>query len=545
MTIHPAASMASAAGDVAVVGSAVVDVVVVGSGVAGLTCARDAAAYGLSVLVVTKASVGDGSTRWAQGGIAVVDTAAGDTVDAHLADTLAAGAGLCDPVAVRDILADGPAAVARLRARGAQFDAVSSGALLRTLEGGHRAARIIHAGGDATGLEVQRVLAAAPGLPVTLADHLAVDVALTADGTAAGVWVLDPDGGVHLVRSTAVVLATGGLGQLYAASTNPAVATADGVAMALRAGAVTADLEFVQFHPTALWAGPTTGRRDLVTEALRGAGATLVDAAGHSVTAGIHPLGDLAPRDVVALAVTRRLAERPGGVEDHVFLDCRGVHDVRNRFPTVTAAAAAIGLRPERDLLPVSPAAHYSCGGVWTDRVGRTGVAGLYAVGEVARTGLHGANRLASNSLLEGLVMGERAAAAIAAEPLTGDDRLPVRPLAYLWWSPGRRAELQRSMSRHAGIGRDASGLARCRRLVEQIAGSRAVLSRESVEATNLAQVSAVLLAAAAARTVSAGCHVRADSGPGDPGGSLFVSWSAAGPVPAERAPSGLTTVAR
>ncbi|MEP6980259.1 MAG: FAD-binding protein, partial [Nakamurella sp.] len=302
-----------------------VDVVVVGSGVAGLTCARDAADLSVSVLVVTKSAILDGSTRWAQGGVAVVDAAAGDTVAAHLADTLAAGAGLCDPTAARDILADGPRAVTRLLGRGARFDTARSGALLRTREGGHHADRIIHAGGDATGAEVERVLADATGRPTTLADHIAVDVALAADGSAGGLWVLDPDGLTGLVRATAVVLATGGLGQLYASSTNPAVATADGVAMALRAGAVTADLEFVQFHPTALWAGPANGRRDLVTEALRGAGATLVDATGQSVLAGVHPLGDLAPRDVVALAVTRRMAEDRGGVGDHVFLDCRAV----------------------------------------------------------------------------------------------------------------------------------------------------------------------------------------------------------------------------
>lgn len=524
---------------------ATVDVVVVGSGVAGLTCARDAAAYGLSVLVVTKSAVDDGSTRWAQGGIAVVDTASGDTVDAHLADTLAAGAGLCDPEAVRDILADGPAAVARLRACGARFDTAPSGALLRTREGGHHTDRIIHAGGDATGAEVERVLVGAAGRPVTLADHLAVDVALAADGAAAGLWVLDPDGGVGLVRATAVVLATGGLGQLYASSTNPAVATADGVAMALRAGAVTADLEFVQFHPTALWVGPVRGRRDLVTEALRGAGATLIDAMGRSVMAGVHPLGDLAPRDVVALAVTRRMADGPGGVGDHVFLDCRAVSDVRRRFPTVTAAAGALGLRVERDLLPVSPAAHYSCGGVWTDRTGRTSVTGLYAVGEVARTGLHGANRLASNSLLEGLVMGERAAASVAAEPWSAVEHSAVQPLSEIWWAPHRRDELQREMSRHAGVGRELFGLNGCRRLVDRIGCGSAGLGRAAVEATNLAQVSAVLVTAALARTASVGCHVRTDSTPGRSRGSLFVSWRAGGPVLDDRVPSRREAVTR
>ncbi len=522
-----------------------VDVVVVGSGVAGLTCARDAAAYGLSVLVVTKGAVDDGSTRWAQGGVAVVDADRGDSVQAHLSDTLTAGAGLCDPVAARDILADGPAAVDRLRTLGAVFDTDAAGRPLRTREGGHHTDRIVHAGGDATGAEVERVLAAAAGRPTTLAGHLAVDVALTADGTATGLWVLDPDGTVGLVRASAVILATGGLGQLYAASTNPAVATADGVAMALRAGAVTADLEFVQFHPTALWDGPATGRRDLVTEALRGAGATLVDGAGRPVMAGLHPLGDLAPRDVVALAVTRRMAENVCGIGDHVFLDARSVDGVARRFPTVAAAAGRLGLRLDRDLLPVSPAAHYSCGGVWTDRSGRTSVPGLWAVGEVARTGLHGANRLASNSLLEGLVMGGRAARAIAAQPAVDPDRSAVQPLSRVWWLPTRREELQRAMSRHLGIGRDAAGLRAVRRLTDRIAGSRADLDRDAVEATNLAQVSAVLASVAAARTTGVGCHVRTDDVTGRMSGSLFASWRDSAPRVHDRRPSGRPVVTR
>jgi L-aspartate oxidase len=524
---------------------AVADVVVVGSGVAGLTCARDAAAYGLSVLVVTKGDLADGSTRWAQGGIAVVDTVTGDTVDAHLADTLAAGAGLCEPAAARGILADGPAAVARLRGRGAVFDAEPSGAPLRTREGGHARNRVVHAGGDATGAEIERVLAARDGLPAALVDHLAVDVALGPDGAAVGLWVLDPGGAIGLVRAPAVVLATGGLGQLFASSTNPSVATGDGVAMALRAGAVTADLEFVQFHPTALWNGAVSGRRDLVTEALRGAGAVLVDGAGRSVMAGVHPAGDLAPRDVVALAVTVRMAERPGGVGDHVFLDARAVPDVARRFPTVTASSARLGLQPARDLLPVSPAAHYSCGGVWTDAAARTSVPGLWAVGEVARTGLHGANRLASNSLLEGLVMGGRAARSIAAVPVTGSTRLVVHGLSTSWSPPDHREDLQRLMSRHAGIGRDAHGLRAVRRLADRVGSGGTGVARAAVEATNLAQVSAVLVAAAAARTVSVGCHVRTDDLPGKCSGSVFVSWRNGAPVVVDRTPVGTEMVSR
>ncbi len=521
-----------------------VDVVVVGSGVAGLTCARDAAAYGLSVMVVTKGALDDGSTRWAQGGIAVVDAATGDSVAAHLADTVAAGAGLCDVSVARDILADGPAAVDRLRRRGAVLDHDASGAWMRTREGGHSADRIVHAGGDATGAEVQRALGGDVDRVAVLTGRLAVDVALSADGTACGVWILE-DGRLRLIRAGAVVLATGGLGQLFASSTNPAVATADGVAMALRAGAVTADLEFVQFHPTALWDGRTDGRRDLVTEALRGAGATLIDGAGRPVMTGVHPQGDLAPRDVVALAVSRRMAENPGGVGDHVFLDARRVVDAGRRFPTVAAAAARLGLRLDRDPLPVSPAAHYGCGGVWTDRDGRTSVPGLWAVGEVARTGLHGANRLASNSLLEGLVMGARVARALAVAPVSLARPIEVRHPSSTWFPAGRREELQHAMSRHVGIGRDAVGLAAVRRLADRVAAGRAGLDRSTVEATNLAQVSAVLVAAATVRTASVGCHVRTDARADGIAGSLFVSWRDGAPVVGERGPVGREVVAR
>jgi L-aspartate oxidase len=510
-----------------------VDAVVVGTGVAGLSCALDAAAFGLSVLVVTKNEVDDTNTRYAQGGIAVVEGTTGDRISDHLSDTLIAGAGLCDEVATWQILQAGPGSVARLRARGARFDSGPAG-LLRTREGGHRADRIIHAGGDATGAEVQRTLESDSKLPAVLTDHLAIDLALSETGCVAGLYVLDPDGGVGLIRAGAVVLATGGSGQLFAASTNPSVATADGVAMALRAGAAVADLEFIQFHPTALWTGAAaSGRRDLVTEAIRGAGATLVDGAGRPVMAGIHPLGDLAPRDVVSLAVTRRLAENPGGIGDHVFLDCRSVADFDRRFPTVAASCAVIGVRPGVDPIPVSPAAHYACGGVWTDGLGRTTVPGLFAAGEVARTGLHGANRLASNSLLEGLVMGERVAQALAAGPTEHSANVELQPLSDSWYAPNWRIELQAAMSRHAGIGRDADGLRAVRRESDRVCNSRSQLSREAVEATNLAQVSAVLTAAAAARTESRGCHVRTDA-PHESRAlnhSLFAGWRDNEPV--------------
>ena len=388
------------------------ELVVVGTGVAGLTAAVEAARLGVRVVVVTKDAADAGSTRWAQGGVAVVvGDVVGDSVAAHVADTLTAGGGLCDEAATAAILRDGPPAVARLRARGAIFDA-DGARLARTREGGHSAFRVIHAGGDATGAEIERALVrAAAGLPL-LTGHVAVDV-LRDRGRVVGLAVLDDEGRPGVLHAQAVLLATGGYGQLYASTTNPATATGDGVALALRAGAAAADLEFVQFHPTVLYTGPTTGRRPLVTEAVRGEGAVLLDRAGRRFLTGVHPLADLAPRDVVAAAITRRMAET---ATDCVYLDARALDGFPTRFPTVYAACRAAGIDPVREPIPVTPAAHYACGGVVTDLDGRTGLPGLYAAGEVARTGLHGANRLASNSLLEGLVLGERVARAVAVE---------------------------------------------------------------------------------------------------------------------------------
>lgn len=495
---------------------ATAQVVVVGTGVAGLTCALDAAAAGLSVLLLTKGAADEASTYWAQGGVAVVrdERDPGDSVAAHAADTLVAGGGLCDPAAVTTILTAGPAAVARLMARGAQFDAGPAG-LSRTREGGHHANRVIHAGGDATGAEIERALLAAAGLPGVLTGHQVLDVVLDDTGRAAGVTVLGEDGTLGLIRAGAVVLATGGAGHLWAATTNPDVATADGLAMALRIGAAVADLEFMQFHPTVLWTGPgVRGHRPLITEAVRGEGAVLIDATGARIMPGVHPLGDLAPRDVVSLAITRRLAGAPGGVGDHVYLDATGIAPAvfARRFPTVSTSCAAAGIDPNTEPIPVAPAAHYHCGGVRTDLRGRTSVPGLYAVGEVARTGLHGANRLASNSLLEGLVMGERTAAVLAAE-LAGRAGTGLAVPQPSVVDPAGRVDRQSRMSAAAGIGRDRAGL---RDALAGLSVTRpaAVLNRASVEAANLALVSTAVLTAALTRGESVGCHVRTDEGP-------------------------------
>jgi L-aspartate oxidase len=497
------------------------DLIVVGSGVAGLTTALAAQSLGLRVLVVTKAEAGDGNTRWAQGGVAVVlpgEEDPGDTVARHIEDTLIAGAGLCDEAAVAAIITDGPAAVSRLRAMGAEFDRGTHGGLARTREGGHSAFRVVHAGGDATGAEVERALLAAArdGRVPILEQHIAVDTLRTPAGAVAGLLVLDGAGVPGVLSAPAVLLATGGIGQLYQATSNPEVATADGIALALRAGALVADLEFVQFHPTVLYTGAgARGRCPLVTEAVRGEGAVLVDATGERVMVGVHPLEDLAPRDVVAAAITRRMATEPGGVGDHVFLDATHLdtETFRRRFPTVYAACLGVGVDPTREPIPVAPAAHFACGGVMSTVDGRTGVTGLYAAGEVARTGLHGANRLASNSLLEGLVVGARAAKAVADDLAAGrltDPRLaacppvPVAPVA-------ERDTLQRVMSRYAAIGRDAEGLAVVGSVLDVSAVDRRLETSALVEDAALTLAARALLASAAERRESRGCHVRTD----------------------------------
>jgi len=495
------------------------DLVVVGSGVAGLTAALDAAGLGLRVVVVTKDAPDAGSTRWAQGGIAVVlGDVPGDSVAAHVDDTVTAGAGLCDEAAVAAILAGGPAAVARLRARGAAFDLAADGAPERTREGGHRAFRVVRAGGDATGAEVERALVAAArdrGLAL-LTGHVAVDAVRADDGSGrvsvAGVTLLDDAGRFGVLRAPAVLLATGGLGQLFASTTNPATATGDGVALAMRAGATAADLEFVQFHPTVLYLSGQhvpggQGQRPLVTEAVRGEGGVLRDRTGARFLLGAHPLAELAPRDVVAAAITRRLAETGA---DCVWLDATGIDGFAARFPTVTAACRAAGVDPAREPIPVTPAAHYACGGVVTDLDGRTAVHGLYAAGEVARTGLHGANRLASNSLLEGLVVGARVARAVAA------DVTVARPVPTPVASPpvlavADRHVVQRAMTAGAGIGRSAAGLAAASDAVEAATGPAAARDRLAVEDAALTLLAAAVLAAAGTRTESRGCHVRTD----------------------------------
>src|SRR5262245_28030284 len=368
------------------------DVVVIGSGVAGLTAALHLREAGLHVTVVTKVNIDDGSTRWAQGGIAAVLDPYDSPAD-HAADTLVAGVGLCDEAAVEVLVNEGPTRVRELMRWGAEFDRHPDGSLMLTREGGHHANRIVHAGGDATGAEVQRALHAMVLRDpwIRLVEHaLVLDLLRTADGAACGITLHvlgeGSDDGVGAILARAVVLATGGMGQIYASTTNPVVSTGDGVALALRAGAGEPDVEFVPFHPTALVvpAGPGGVRRaqqPLVSEAMRGEGAHLVDADGHRFMVGQHELAELAPRDVVAKGIHRVLLATGA---DHVFLDARHIPDLTTRFPTITAACRAAGVDPTRDPIPVAPAAHYASGGVRTDLDGGTSIPRLYACGEVA-----------------------------------------------------------------------------------------------------------------------------------------------------------------
>lgn len=495
------------------------DVVVVGTGAAGLMTAVALADAGRAVTVVTKGALGDGSTAWAQGGLAAV-LGSDDDTDLHVADTLVAGAGLCDEDAVRSLVEEAPAAIAELQALGARLDPGLDGRPALTREGGHSRDRIVHAGGDASGAEVTRTLAGAlraRGIEV-LEHTVALEALRTVEGRVVGLRVARVDGGSLVdagdVRARAVVVATGGYGHVHAATSAPAGATGDGLALALRAGAEVADVEMVQFHPTVLWTGPgATGQQALVSEAVRGEGAVLVDGSGRRIMVGAHPLADLAPRDVVSATIAAHL-RRTG--ESHVWLDATGLGAdfVARRFPGILRACRAAGFDLATEPVPVAPAAHYTCGGVLADLDGRTSVEGLFAVGEVACTGVHGANRLASNSITEGLVAARRCADLLAADLPDGGD--PVEPASAVLGAvdPAGRPAITAATSRDAGVVRDAAGL---RRLAGDLAAVPFLpdgrpLDLAALEATALHTVASLLCAAASARTESRGAHRRSDA---------------------------------
>jgi L-aspartate oxidase len=502
-----------------------VDIVVLGSGAAGLAAALAVRPL-RSVLLVTKDTLDAGSTAWAQGGLAAVLDPQ-DSLEAHVRDTLEAGAGLCDEGTVRELVAEAPAAIRYLMTLGAAFDESGEGVPSLTREGGHSANRIVHARGDQSGREVQRTLdqrALAAG--VELLDRaFALDIVMGTNSAgrpqAAGVRVARIDGNgmplsVGLVTARAVVVATGGYGQVFASTSNPPAVTGDGLAAALRAGVEAVDLEFIQFHPTVLYTGPdAVGQQPLISEAVRGEGAVLYDALGNRVMAGVHPLEDLAPRDVVAAAISRRMAEAPGGVDDHVFLDATHLGaSFETRFPSITEACRANGIDPATQRIPVAPAAHYVCGGIRADLDGHTNIDALYAVGEVACTGLHGANRLASNSVTEGLVAGTRLGRELAWRLPEHVEVTDQRRHTEGLLDAGRRAVLRAEMSRHVGVLRSAAGLRACMESLAELSAEvtpDTVPSRRSWEATNLLTVATAVVVAALTRTESRGCHRRSD----------------------------------
>lgn len=526
------------------------DTLVIGGGVAGARAAIEAAGQpegGGDVILLSKSRFEDTNTSWAQGGIAAVlgeGLAEGDTFESHIDDTLVAGAGLCDEPVVRAIVTEGADRVQELIDWGCAFDPsdptdpARSGPLARGREGGHSASRIYHAGGDATGREIQTSLTArvraTPGVRV-FEKCFALDLITASDqpGTPVlGAITYHRKHGLQMIWARTTILASGGAGQLYRETSNPREATADGLAMAYRAGATIADTAFVQFHPTTLYL-PGANRR-LITEAVRGEGAYLIDDAGHRFMTEIHELAELAPRDIVTRGIVRRIAKHRG---THVWLDCRHLEGFSARFPGIHALLAKFALDPGKDLIPVHPAAHYMIGGVRTDASGRTDVPGLLAIGEVASSGLHGANRLASNSLLEGLVQGQRAGA-IAREAAGGANGEPVRPVAIVSdIRPSDHAELdltdvrssvRSAMWRNVGIERTGARLDDVEEMLDF--WGRYTLDKifdepGGWETQNMLLAGALVARSASWRTETRGCHTRTDHDAQRPDLAVHDGW--------------------
>ena len=505
----------------------------IGGGVGGLRAALEAAKSG-DVLLLTKNQLSESNTFYAQGGIA---TALGpdDSFDSHIADTLAAGCGLCDPNAVATVVKEAPARIDELIAWGANFDREIGGGLSLTREGGHAHARIVHALGDATGRELANCLAqkARSTERIQLLEHAFVLDLLTVDGVCLGAiaWQKDRAAsgpgspaappGLFMILARQTILASGGAGVLYRETTNPAVATADGHAMAYRAGAVVRDMEMVQFHPTTIYIAGAT--RALVSEAVRGEGAKLIDKTGHRFMPEYHPSAELAPRDVVSRAIIAQMAKTRA---THVFLDARHMSETafRERFPGIYQMCRSFEINPAKDPIPVHPSAHYMVGGVATDLFGRSSIPNLFAVGEAAYTGLHGANRLGSNSLIEALVFGKRAgetaAGRIGADPRNGDLHAPRLTIDV---APSSRTELDTAdvrsslralMWRNAGIERVGPRLEEAIEIISF--WSRYVLDKTfdappGWELQNMLEVALVIARAAALRQETRGVHYRTD----------------------------------
>ncbi|MCC6388554.1 MAG: L-aspartate oxidase [Dehalococcoidia bacterium] len=475
-------------------------VVVIGSGAAGLFTALEAART-LPVLVLTRSGAAEANTAWAQGGIAAA-LGHGDSPLLHLEDTIAAGAGLVDEAAARVLCEEGPARIRELAALGTPFD-FAGGTFALGREAAHSANRIVHAGGDRTGARLeQALLAAARAAGVAIQDMAEATAVEVEHGRARGVRIRTSGGATHTIEARAVVIATGGAGQLFSHTTNPEIARGEGLALAFAAGAELADLEFYQFHPTALRFPGV--RPFLISEAVRGEGAVLRNAAGEPFMARYHPLADLAPRDIVARAIVTEM-QRDGA--DHVVLDATGVAasiDIVARFPSIASFCRELGIDIRTTPIPVAPAAHYFMGGIRTDTWGRTTVPGLYAAGEAACTGVHGANRLASNSLLETAVFGGRTAAHIASGSHAAADADPhavaVMPHAI---EPPSLTALQALMWEAAGIERNGATMR----------GARTTLRgwRAGGEGSPSALVAELMLEAALRREESRGAHFRSD----------------------------------
>jgi L-aspartate oxidase len=481
--------------------------IVVGTGLAGLWTAWRLAIEGRASVLLTKATLADSASAWAQGGIAAA-VGPGDSPALHAADTLAAGDGLADPEAVRVLTTEGPDRIRQLIALGATFDRGPDRALRLGLEGAHSRPRILHAGGDRTGAMLVGCLAQIVSRHplIEIFEHTEVTQLLTLEERVVGVVGVRRGGSPFTLAGPAVVLATGGVGQLFAVTTNPLPATGDGWALAHHAGAELRDLEFLQFHPTALKL-PGVNPAPLISEAVRGAGATLVDRAGRRFVFDVDPRGELASRDVVAQAVAA--VDHAGGV----WLDARHVSEFAAQFPGVTAMLARHGLDPARDPIPVTPAMHYAMGGITTDLDGRTTRVGLWAVGEVACTGVHGANRLASNSLLEALVFADRAARALVAErgrvrrsassgtraPLDSNDDAACETV---------RSALRRVMSDDVGVRRSEASLLRAERALAELV---ATTPESAWRTRNQLLVAQLITGAALRRRESRGGHARED----------------------------------
>lgn len=491
------------------------DVLIIGSGIAGLYAALNLDPK-LSCAILTKEGMDISSSWLAQGGIAAAITT-DDRPQFHYEDTLTAGAGLCDERAVRILVEEGPADIERLLALNVPFDLNEDGELQTGREGGHRLNRIVHAHGDATGRETVKALAAIASARSNITfvpDTFLVDLLLR-DGRIAGALVLQ--GGYKLIAARSVIICTGGIGQLYTHSTNPAIATGDGVAAALRAGAVLKDMEFIQFHPTGLYTDPPENRCFLISEAVRGEGAHLINAAGERFMLGQHPMAELAPRDIVARGMVREMLHHK---VDHLYLDITFIAAERlaARFPTIYGECSRRGIDMAKQYIPVCPVQHYIMGGIGTDLDGRSAIPGLYACGEAAHTGVHGANRLASNSMLECLVFGRRAARHISQALVYAQ---PAPELPEIAEAPPGRADMAQQkrrireiMSRDGWVVRSQQGLSRG--LTEMLSirdmlEGCALADRQGMEALNMATVACEILSAALKRKQSVGAHYRED----------------------------------